>query len=94
MPTLLTKILHKDLTMPLIDKRSFDFEGHTFLMVLNRGESEFQVRAFIDTQVVSPTYSVSFETNNDLQMQNKESAVEMLFNFAKTDIENHLYFKG
>ena len=94
MSTLLTKILLKDLTMPLIDKRSFDFEGHTFQMVLNRGESEFQVRAFIDTHVVSPTYSVSFETNNDLQMQNKESAVEMLFNFAKTDIENHLYFKG
>ena len=76
------------------EKRSFDFEGNTFQMVLSRGESEFQVRAFIDNQTVSPTYSVSFETNNDLQMQNKESAVEMLFNFAKLDIENHLYFKG
>ena len=80
--------------MQPIEKQSFDLEGNTFQMILSRGNAEFQVRVLIDNRKVSPTYTVSFETSDDLQMQNKESAVEMLFRFARADIENHIYFGG
>lgn len=51
------------------------------------------VKVFLNDKLVSPTYSVDFETNTDYFAQHKESLIDNLKKIAKSDIENEIYLK-
>lgn len=52
------------------------------------------VKVFLNGEVVSPTYSVDFETRADYSAQHRRSLIENLKSIAKSDIENGLYLKA
>lgn len=52
------------------------------------------VKVFLNGEVVSPTYSVDFETHADYFSQHQESLIENLKSIAKSDIKQGMYFKA
>jgi hypothetical protein len=52
------------------------------------------VKIFLNDEIVSPTYSVDFETHADYFVQHKESLIQNLKATAKSDIENGMYYNA
>ena len=52
------------------------------------------VKVFLNGEVVSPIYSVDFETHADYFAQHRESLIDNLKEIAKSDIEHGMYFKA
>ena len=52
------------------------------------------VKVFLNGDVVSPTYSVDFETHADYFAGHQESLIDNLRSIAKSDIEQGMYFKA
>ena len=78
--------------MTLLEERDFQHNDRKFLLKLFRTDLGFSVTAFLNGQQVSPSYSVSFETHTDYFMQHQDSVVENLFGFARSDLEQGMYF--
>jgi hypothetical protein len=81
-------------TMTQLEERSFVHNGKTFLLRLFGTGSGFSVVAFLSGQQVSPSYGVSFETHADYFMQHKARLTDHLFEIAKSDIEQEMYYCG
>lgn len=69
------------------------FNGNNFELRTSVENNRYCVRAFLNDQLVSPTYSIDFETHTDYFTQCQESAVNALKDIAKSDIEQKLYIK-
>lgn len=78
--------------MQIIEKKPFTYDHKQFLLKLFSNTDSYTVIAFLGTEQVSPSYSISFEANHDYFTQYKTEFIEHLFDIARSDIENKLYF--
>lgn len=77
--------------MALIKVRTFEHSGKTFALKLFSTDNGFSVVAFLNGQQVSPSYTVSFETDVNYFMQQKGRLTESLFSLAQSDLEHGMY---
>ena len=80
--------------MQQIEERSFEHKDKIFSLRLFGVDAGFFVVAFLDEQQVSPSYGVNFETHIDHFMQHKERLTDQLFDIARSDIEQEMYFRA
>jgi hypothetical protein len=76
-----------------IEERKFEHNNHVILLKLFETGNGFSVVAFLEGVQVSPTYSVSFETDLDHFMQHRVRLTEQLFDLAQSDIEVGMYIR-
>ncbi len=72
----------------------FIHDGNEFEIRTAIINNRHTVRVFLNGNVVSPTYSVDFETHSDYFAQHQESLIDSLISTAKSDIEQGMYFKA
>ena len=75
------------------ENEKFTHNGNEFEIRTAMIHGRHCVKVFLDNEVVSPTYSVDFETHADYFAQRQESLIDNLKAIAKSDIENGMYFK-
>lgn len=78
--------------MTEIDERTFTLGDRTFSLKLTATDTKYAVAAYLGDQPVSPSYEVSVQTNVDFFIQHKAHLTENLFQLAKSDLEQGLYF--
>ena len=78
----------------MIQNEKFEFDGQEFEIRVAEINGKFCVKVFSGSNQVSPEYSVDFETHQDFFSQYQESLVGHLFEIAKSDIENGMYYKA
>lgn len=83
-----------DEQMQLIQERTYERDGKTFVLKLLRTNTGLSVVALLDGQPVSPSYDVSFGTHTDYFMQHQQSFTDNLFGIAQSDIDRELYFRA
>ena len=71
----------------------FVHDGHEFEIQTAIADRRYYVKVLLNGEVVSPTYSVDFETHADYFSQYQESRIDKLKEIAKSDIKQGIYFK-
>ena len=79
------------LAMTTVDERPFILGDRRFTLKLTASDTQYTVVAYLDDQPVSPTYTVSVQTNVDYFIQHKAHLTESLFQLAQSDLEQGLY---
>ncbi len=77
--------------MELLKEQNFHFKRKIFNLKLYKSDDSFTIIAFFEGRQVSPSYSISFETNIDYFKQYQENFFGNLFELVKSDIEEGLY---
>jgi len=72
----------------------FTHDGKEFELRVTQIDEKYCVRIFLVDTLVSPTYSVDFETHADYFEQHQENLIDNLKSIAKSDIEQGMYFKA
>lgn len=80
--------------MTLLETRTHTHNNTDFELKLFETDTGFSVVAFLNGKQVSPSYTVTFETNQDHFMEHKDDLIDSLFGHAQSDLKNGLYFKG
>jgi len=75
------------------ENEKFSHDGNEFEIRTAIIDGRHCVKVFLNDEVVSPTYSVDFETHADYFAQHQESLIDNLKEIAKTDIKQGMYFK-
>ncbi len=75
------------------NNEQFICNGNAFEIRTTIIDDKYCVKVFLNNEVVSPNYSVDFETHGDYFSQHQESLVNSLIGIAKSDIEQGIYFK-
>ena len=77
--------------MTTVDERPFTLGDRCFTLKLTATDTQYTVVAYLNGQPVSPTYTVSVQTNVDYFIQHKAHLTESLFQLAQSDLEQGLY---
>jgi hypothetical protein len=72
----------------------FNHDGNEFEIRIETIIDRHCVKVFLNGDIVSPTYSVNFETHADYFAQHQANVIDNLKAIAKSDIEQGLYFKA
>lgn len=71
--------------------KKFMHQGKEFEVRKLEANDECCIRVYCGNKLVSPTYSVSAEIENDFRAQNGKSMIEELENTAQNDVIRGLY---